>query len=249
MAASAPSPEWASGGDGAWHVCQRRGAFPERNSDVDRREQAFLVDVGGLRQQNEIRRGRLGLVDEVTGRIHAEARQHHAIDSARPDLFGQTFQLAHDAGHLRKLDRQAGADFQRGHGLRPEGGQDDLRRLLGGGEIGGKRYQWRVDGGVVDHHEHAVGVDDAEGGPLGLFDLPLHDAVGVDDLEQRRRHDGRHDRHHHEHGEQRRVQDLELEPDGQQHQLGEPRVFSSRPRACERAGSGCLASGRPRKHR
>ena len=246
MAASAASPSWARAVTGSRTVASSAG--PSQTATVtsieDSSRSRSMSAVGD--SSDEVGVGRRDLSDGVSGQIRAEAGEHDAVEPARSERLGLHLEFAHDSSHFGELERQPGAEFERRRLLLPEQAEHDLRRLLGGGEVARQRDERRVGLGVAEQDDHPVGVGDSERGQLGLLDLLGDDAVGVDELEQRRRHDRRDDGHHDEHGEQLDVEHLQLHAHLQQDQLGQPTGIHQQCRAPPTAGSGCPGA-RPAK--
>ncbi len=149
-------------------------------------------------------------------------------------------QLAHDGGHLRQLPGQARANFQPTRNAeRDQVGQHQLAAGPRCGQVGPDVHERFRGLGPVDQHEDPVCRSAGEQRPVRGGQVALHHPVRVDQLQQWPAHRGCGQRHDHHEGVQRLAQDVQLEPDAEDDELGQAAGVH------QRGDHACIAAADP----
>jgi len=148
--------------------------------------------------------------------------------------------------HLHQLTAEPGPDLKAAAGVGHEMGQDELAVLPARRQACAQVDEGAGRSRLADEHQDPVLRRRAEPDPVRLRHIAPHQPVGVKDLNQRAGHGGGADRHDDHQRVQRPAENAQLQPDSQDHDLGQARVFISAART-PRAGRALQPAGRRRR--
>jgi hypothetical protein len=205
-------------------VRRRSGTQPHLHAGHTGRPRQAGAGAGSPRRgrrDDEIRADRPGERGELRLRIDGEPDDHRGADpTVGLEPGGEPAQLVTGGRDHRELAGHPAADLEPRRS-RQQPAEHDAGRVLAAGQLGGQLGELGCAlAGQRDEHGVCLGV--ARLGPVGGVDLPLDHPVRVGDPHERAGHCRRDERHDHHEGEHRLVEQPELNPDLEDHDLGQP---------------------------